>query len=67
MGNGLRACTLTEQMATALQASLLTRNAPVEVADAFVASRLGDRWSGAYGSLPRHVNFDAIIERAAPA
>ena len=33
-------------------AALLVRHAPVAVADAFCASRLGARWTGAYGTLP---------------
>ena len=32
---------------------------------AFCASRLGSRWTGAYGALPPGVDFDAIINRAA--
>jgi putative acyl-CoA dehydrogenase len=63
----LRARTLTEQLAVVLQASLLARHAPAAVADAFFASRLGDRWSGAYGGLPRGVDFSEIIGRALPA
>jgi putative acyl-CoA dehydrogenase len=34
------------------------------VSDAFCDSRLGGRWSGAYGTLPAGVDFDAIIDRA---
>jgi len=63
----LRARALTEQLATTLQASLLTRFAPAAVADAFVASRLGERWSGAYGTLPRGVDFDSVMKRAEAA
>ncbi len=53
-------------MAAALQGALLVQHAPAAVADAFCASRLGPRWTGAYGSLPPGVDFDAIIERATP-
>ncbi|MCP5373199.1 MAG: acyl-CoA dehydrogenase family protein [Hyphomicrobiales bacterium] len=60
----LRARRLTESLAVALQASLLVRHAPAAVADAFCASRLGGRWSGAYGTLPAGCDFDAIIDRA---
>ncbi|MDP6705890.1 MAG: acyl-CoA dehydrogenase family protein [Alphaproteobacteria bacterium] len=63
----LRARGITEMMAVALQAALLVRYAPAAVADAFCASRLGPRWSGAYGALPAGLNFDAIIDRAAEA
>lgn len=55
---------LTERMALALQGALLVRHAPEAVADAFCASRLASRWSGAYGTLPPEVDFDAVIERA---
>jgi putative acyl-CoA dehydrogenase len=63
----LRARSITEMMAVALQAALLVRHAPAAVADAFCASRLGPRWTGAYGALPTGVDFDAIIDRAADA
>ena len=58
---------LTERMALALQASLLVRHAPQAVADAFCASRLGERWTGAYGTLPPATDTDAILARALPA
>jgi putative acyl-CoA dehydrogenase len=62
----LRARGLTEMMAITLQGALLVQHAPAAVADAFCASRLGSRWTGAYGALPAGVDFDAIIERAVP-
>ena len=49
----LRARSVTERMAVTLQAALLVRHAPTAVSDAFCATRLGDRWTGAYGTLPR--------------
>ena len=61
-----RARMLTERMAVALQAALLLRHAPSAVADAFCLSRLGERWTGAYGTLPADVEVDPIIERAMP-
>ena len=63
----LRARGVTELMALTLQGSLLVQHAPAAVADAFCASRLGSRWTGAYGALPAGIDFDAIVERAAPA
>ncbi|MCZ6709357.1 MAG: acyl-CoA dehydrogenase family protein, partial [Gammaproteobacteria bacterium] len=60
----LRARAITELMAVTWQGALLVRHGPAAVADAFCASRLGARWSGAYGTLPAHVDFDAIIDRA---
>ncbi|MEM7020279.1 MAG: acyl-CoA dehydrogenase family protein [Pseudomonadota bacterium] len=60
----IRARSVTEMMALALQGSLLVQHAPTASADAFCASRLGTRWSGAYGTLPAGTDFDAIITRA---
>ncbi|PZR67775.1 MAG: DNA alkylation response protein [Solirubrobacterales bacterium] len=54
---------LVEDMALALQASLLLRHAPPVVADAFCAARLGVRGL-AFGDLPRGVDGTAIVERA---
>ena len=48
-GLELQARAIVEQMAVVLQASLLVRYAPSSVAEAFCATRLGSRWSGAYG------------------
>lgn len=62
----LRARMLTEQIAITLQGALLVQHAPSAVSDAFCASRLAPRWSGAYGTLPARVDFDAIIQRAMP-
>jgi putative acyl-CoA dehydrogenase len=60
-----RARVLTEKMALLLQASLLLRNSPSFVADAFCASRL----SGGglvFGTLPAGTRCREIVERAAP-
>ncbi len=57
---------LVEDLAVALQASLLVRHAPSAVSDAFCAGRLeGDR-GRVYGTLPPGVDAKAIIERAVP-
>jgi putative acyl-CoA dehydrogenase len=57
---------LVEDLAVALQASLLVRHAPAAVADAFCAGRLeGDR-GRVYGTLPAGIDATAIIERAVP-
>jgi putative acyl-CoA dehydrogenase len=58
---------LTEQMALALQASLLIRHSVPEVADAFCATRLADEGGRTFGTLPRQVDFKAILQRAFPA
>ena len=61
-----RARRITEAMAVCWQAALLVRHAPAAVADAFCASRLGEHWTGAYGTLPNGADYDAIIARAVP-
>jgi putative acyl-CoA dehydrogenase len=57
---------LVEDLALALQASLLVRHAPPEVADAFCAGRLGEG-GRAFGTLPATVDAPAIVERALAA
>ncbi|MBA3301181.1 MAG: acyl-CoA dehydrogenase family protein, partial [Thermoleophilaceae bacterium] len=57
---------LVEDLALALQASVLVRSAPPAVADAFCAGRLGDGGS-AFGTLPKGIDSAAILERALPA
>ena len=57
---------LTERLALTLQAALLTRHAPPAIAEAFAATRLGPRWTGAYGALPPNLDTGAILERALP-
>ncbi|MFJ8593894.1 acyl-CoA dehydrogenase family protein [Streptomyces sp. NPDC093598] len=57
---------LVEQMALALQASLLVRHAPPAIADAFCATRLGGDWGHAFGTLPQTAGLDTIVERALP-
>jgi hypothetical protein len=65
--SGARA--LIEQLATTLQASLLTRFAPAYVAEAFVASRLGGAHGHTFGTLPSDLveaSAGTVIERAFP-
>jgi putative acyl-CoA dehydrogenase len=57
---------LVEELAVALQASLLVRHSPPAVADAFCASRLAGESGRAYGTLPPTVDAGSIIERAFP-
>jgi putative acyl-CoA dehydrogenase len=54
---------LVEELALALQASLLVRDAPASVADAFCAGRLGEG-GRVYGTLPSGVDAGAIVRRA---
>jgi putative acyl-CoA dehydrogenase len=62
-----RARQLVEQLALALQASILVRHAPAAVADAFCASRLSDHPGRQFGVLPRGLDLAAICARAKPA
>jgi putative acyl-CoA dehydrogenase len=62
----LRARGIVELAALCLQASLLVRHAPQEIADAFCATRLGGEGGRAYGTLPRGVDCSAILERHRP-
>jgi putative acyl-CoA dehydrogenase len=61
-----RARLLVERLGLALQASLLARHAPVEVADAFLASRLRGEGGLAYGTLPAGTDVGLIVERHRP-
>jgi putative acyl-CoA dehydrogenase len=54
---------VVEDLALALQASLLVRHSPSAVADAFCAARLGEG-GRVFGTLPDGVAADAIVERA---
>ena len=58
---------VVEDLALALQASLLVRHAPPAVADAFCAGRLDGEGGKVYGTLPSSVDAEAIIDRALPA
>ena len=62
-----RARRVVESMALCLQGSLLVRNAPAAVADAFCAARLGGDGGLEYGTLPAGSDFEAIIARSLPA
>jgi putative acyl-CoA dehydrogenase len=62
-----RARRLVERLALALQGSLLVRHGDPAVADAFVASRLAGDHGRAFGTLPRGLRYQQIIDRAWPA
>jgi putative acyl-CoA dehydrogenase len=57
---------LVRDLVLALQAVLLIKHAPPEVADAFCASRLDSGAGAVFGLLPRGIDTRAIVERAAP-
>jgi putative acyl-CoA dehydrogenase len=54
---------IVEDLAVALEASLLVRHSPPAVADAFCAARLGDP-GPVFGTLPGGASAEPIIERA---
>ncbi|BAT58260.1 putative acyl-CoA dehydrogenase AidB [Variibacter gotjawalensis] len=55
---------MIEMMAFALQASLLLRYSTPAVADAFCATRLDGDWGQSFGTLPKGVDTQAIVDRA---
>jgi putative acyl-CoA dehydrogenase len=57
---------LVEELALALEGSLVVRHSPPFVADAFCAARLGGGSGRVYGTLPAGVDAKAIIDRALP-
>jgi putative acyl-CoA dehydrogenase len=57
---------LAQDVALAVQASLLCQTAPEPVFTAFCQSRLGGDWGQAFGTLGAQTDFDAIIQRALP-
>jgi putative acyl-CoA dehydrogenase len=57
---------LVEELAVALQGSLLVRHAPPAVADAFCAARCDGGGGRVYGTLPAGVDAAAIVDRALP-
>ena len=57
---------VTEMMALTLQGALLTQLGDSDVAEAFCASRLAQRYRGAFGTLPKGLDLDAIISRTLP-
>ena len=62
-----RARRVVESMALCLEGSLLVRNGPPAVADAFCASRLAGEGGLEYGTLPPDTDFGTIIERGRAA
>ena len=58
-----RARRVVELMALVFQGALLVRHGDPSVADAFCASRLGEDWGGAFGTLPTGVDTAAVLSR----
>lgn len=61
-----RARQLTEDIAVGLQARLLLEAGNTAVSDGFIASRLGEG-GRVYGTLPRGVDVQALVQRAMPS
>ena len=61
-----RARHIVEQMALTMQSSLLIQAGNETVADAFIQSRLGAHGDRNYGTLPRGIDCNAIIDRGNP-
>jgi putative acyl-CoA dehydrogenase len=55
---------VAEDICLALQGSLLVRHGHPAVAEAFLATRLGGQWGGAFGTMPTGLDLAAILERA---
>ncbi|MEZ5573053.1 MAG: acyl-CoA dehydrogenase family protein [Halioglobus sp.] len=61
-----RARRTVDQLALTMQASLLVQAGNHAVADAFIASRLGQSGDRNFGTLPRGLDLEAILQRASP-
>ena len=57
----IEARVLTEKMACLIQASIFIKSGEEEKISAFCNSRLGPRWSGAFGTLPTDTSFEYIM------
>jgi putative acyl-CoA dehydrogenase len=57
---------LTQRMAQCLQAALLLRHAPAEVAETFCRTRLEAGTSPVYGVLPTDAPLEAVLTRIIP-
>ncbi len=63
----IKSRSITERLATLMQASIFLKNCDEEISSAFCNSRLGDNWTGAFGTLNSNTNFEKIINRALPS
>ena len=57
---------LVERLALVLQGSLIVRHSPPAVAEAFLATRLSRGGGLAFGTLPRGIDCDSIVDRHRP-
>lgn len=61
-----RARDIVDRLSLTMQASQLVAAGNSAVADAFIASRLGEHGDRNYGTLPRGLDLDTILRRANP-
>ncbi len=61
-----RARHLVDQLALTLQSALLLQSGAPAIADAFIASRLDLKGERNFGTLPRGVDADSLLQRADP-
>ena len=61
-----RARQIAEKMGLALQASILLQSDNQLIADAFCLSRLNNNGYSLYGTLPKGIDCQAIVQRACP-
>jgi putative acyl-CoA dehydrogenase len=66
MATEMEARRLAQDVALAVQATLLAQTAPTAVFSAFCNSRIGGEWGHSFGSLGVGIDFDAILTRAMP-
>jgi len=59
-----RARKVAEDICLAVQGSLLVRHGHPAVAEAFLATRMGGAWGGAFGTMPTGLDLAPILERA---
>ncbi|WP_303760273.1 acyl-CoA dehydrogenase family protein [Alcanivorax jadensis] len=61
-----RARDIVDRLSLTMQASQLVSAGNSAVADAFIASRLGEHGDRNYGTLPRGLDLDTVLRRANP-
>lgn len=66
MATEMQARGLVQDLALAMQATLLLQSAPAAVFSAFCESHLAAQWGHVFGTLPARTDFDTIIARAMP-
>ena len=55
---------VVEEMALVLQASLVVRHGTSELADAYLATRIGGDWGRTFGTIPGGLAIESLVEAA---